>query len=309
MTKEQIISLVSSHITDALSGMTKEYPKLDFKTAWYNLKDEVETNEFIKDSSAIANTPGLDGFIVIGFDDNQNTFSPAAFSDSQLKDTNELDGMIIRRVDRNYSLAVYDEIILGHMVSIIHIPPSFDKPHVIKNYTTKKGNSQQHRVFIRRGTTTQLATKYDLDFIAYDRKNLIPEYSLFVSCSKSSMSVNHGHSQNVDLDIGLVIENSGLRPVAITEMVLTFFYLKYTISFISKVNREEKTGNNLIAVSNIIVQSATIQKLTSLWFTSTEKKTNSEFLAYSPEFSSFEAIEASIKLNTGKTIDTKVQII
>lgn len=40
---------------------------MDFKTKWYDLTNETEINEFVKDTSAIANTPGLHGFIVIGY--------------------------------------------------------------------------------------------------------------------------------------------------------------------------------------------------------------------------------------------------
>jgi hypothetical protein len=84
MTRLQIIDLVTSQITDSLSGMNKEHPKLDFKSTWYDLKNEAQINEFIKDNSAIANTPGLDGFIVIGYDDAGRSFTQAAFADSGL---------------------------------------------------------------------------------------------------------------------------------------------------------------------------------------------------------------------------------
>lgn len=308
MTRTEIISLVEGHLTDALAGMEKEYPKMDFKSKWYDLKNETEINEFIKDTSAIANTPGLDGFIVIGYDDTAKNFQEAVFTNSQLKDTSVLDGIIVRRVDRNYAVAVYDENILGHNLSILHIPPSFDKPHVVKNYTSKAGQQQPHRVFIRRGTTTQLATKYDLDFIAYDRKNLLPEYSLFISTSTTSMSVGHSSSQKIDLDMGIVIENNGRRPVAIVEIIMNLVYAGQMFSFISSANIEEKY-NNLIAVSNIIIPPGTIKNLPALKFISSDAITSSEFLKFRDDFYSVLSVEAQLKLNTGHFITTTVQMI
>lgn len=308
MTKAEIKSLVESNITDAIAGMAKEYPKMDFKAKWYDLKNETDINEFLKDTSAIANTPGLDGFIVIGFNDSAKNFPGAIFTDSQLKDTSEIDGIIVRRVDRNFNVAVYDEIILGHKISILHIPPSFDKPHVIKNYTSKSGVQQQHRVFVRRGTTTQIATKYDLDFIAYDRKNLLPEYSLFISTSKASMSVGHSSSQKIDLDIGIVIENNGRRPVAIVEVIMKLFYAERAFSFVSTTNVEER-HNNLIAVSNIIIPSGTIRNLPVLKFSSTDTKTTSEYNAFRDSLNSVQSIETQMRLNTGHIITTTVQMV
>ena len=66
-------------------------------------------------------------------------------------------------------------------MSILHIPPSFDKPHLIKNYKNEKGREEQHRIFVRHGSTTRLANKYDIDFMNYDKKNLVPEYRINLS--------------------------------------------------------------------------------------------------------------------------------
>jgi hypothetical protein len=309
MTETEIKNLIDGYIGNALAGMNKENPKLDFKSKWYDLKQETEINEFIKDSSAIANTPGLDGFIVIGFDDRSRNFNDSVFSDSKLKDSNELTGIIIKRVDRNFDIACYDVKIGGHKITILHIPPSFDKPHVIRNYTSKSGKSEEHRVFVRTGTTTRIATKYDLDFIAYDRKNHIPEYSLFVSTSLASMYPMHTGTKNVDLNIGLIIENNGLRPVAISQIVLTFYYESKSISFVSVTNKEEPYNNN-IKVSNIIIQPASIKNCSALVFTKQDGgMTDTEFKEYQALYPSFQSLSVRIKLNNEKIMETKVQLL
>jgi hypothetical protein len=308
MTEFEIINIVKGYISDSLAGLSKENPKLDFKAKWYDLKQEEAINEFIKDSSSIANTPGLDGFIVIGFDDGSNTFMDSVFSDSNLKDSNELVGMLIKKVDRNYHLASYDIMIDGHKLSVLHIPPSFDKPHVIKNYRYKSGKIEEHRVFIRNGTSTRIATKYDLDFIAYDRKNNIPEYALYVSTSKISISPRLSTTHDVDLNIGLIIENNGLRPVAITEIILTFYYSDSTLSYISRTNKEEIL-NTIISVSNLIIQPALIRNFSGLVFSCQQKMTETEFNQYAKKYNEFDSLAAKIKLNNGKIIETKIQII
>ena len=85
MTEAQLIPITESYIIQSEEGLEKENLKFDFKKKWYNLKDEGEINEFIKDTSAIANTVGLDGFIIIGFDDAEKEFQIQNFQTVALK--------------------------------------------------------------------------------------------------------------------------------------------------------------------------------------------------------------------------------
>lgn len=292
---------------DAQAGLSKENPKLDFKSKWYNLNDDGDINEFLKDTSAIANTPGLDGFVVIGYDERSNLFSEAHFTQSNLRDSNELVGLLIKRVDRAYSLTSFDLEIDGHKLSVLHIPPSFDKPHVIKNYQKKNKPAIEHRVFIRNGTTTRVATKYDLDFMAYDRKNISPEYALFVSTSKQSIVPGHNSDQGISLSAGIVIENNGLRPVAIKELMLTFYYPNKVITYLARDNKEERFNSN-ISVSNLIIHPFEIKSFTALTFISKKKFTNTEFTEFMKSYNSFVAMKATIILNNQRRLETNVEI-
>lgn len=308
MNESQIKNIIEGYIDNALSGMDKENPKLDFKSKWYDLKKVEDINEFLKDSSAIANTPGLDGFIVIGFDDRKKIFCSAKFSDSNLNDSNELNGMLIRKLDRNFLLANYDIEINGNKLSVLHIPPSFDKPHVIRSYQPKNGNIELHRVFIKNGSSTRIANKYDLDFIAYDRKNHMPEYSLFLSTTKSSIHPKQPSGSTLELNVGLVIENNGYRPVAIAQIILTFYYKDYNLDFISKTNKEEKLNEHILA-SNLIIQQNEIKNFSGLMFRGESKKPDYDNNAFLKTYHEFNMIQAAVSLNNGKKLHTVVEIV
>lgn len=214
-----IQNIIFSYIEQALAGLSKENPKLDFKRKWPNLKGKPGLNEFLKDTSAMANTVGLDGFLIFGYDEKAKEFYDTSFVDSGFKDTNEITGLINRCIDRAFILNIEDFIYNNHKLSLIHIPPSFDKPHSIRNYQTfdKDGNIKKeelHRIFVRKGTTISEATKYDLDFIYYDRKNITPDYRLFISMTTAFTGfkrIDGYESFNGDI----IIENAGLRPVLI----------------------------------------------------------------------------------------------
>ncbi|MBK9333814.1 MAG: hypothetical protein IPM96_15750 [Ignavibacteria bacterium] len=79
MSEIEIIKLVRANIYQAIDGMSKENNKFDFKKLWYNLKDDLDLNEFLKDVSSIVNTPGPDGYIVIGFDDKSKKYKQSVF--------------------------------------------------------------------------------------------------------------------------------------------------------------------------------------------------------------------------------------
>ncbi|MGN6421454.1 MAG: RNA-binding domain-containing protein, partial [Pseudobacter sp.] len=100
MTQQEIELYISSMINQSLAGQDIEHPKLEFKSQWYDLKDEKTKASFIKDTTAMANTVGLDGFIVIGYDESKQQFMPVQFSDCGFQDTSELPDKINTQVDR-----------------------------------------------------------------------------------------------------------------------------------------------------------------------------------------------------------------
>ncbi len=49
------------------TGSQVEDSKIEIKREWYNLgeKDKKTTSEFLKDITSLANTPGVNGFLII----------------------------------------------------------------------------------------------------------------------------------------------------------------------------------------------------------------------------------------------------
>jgi hypothetical protein len=236
MQRSEIEKIVKSYIEQELSGQEIENPKCDFKAKWYDLKTPKDINEFLKDTSAITNTFGPDGLSIIGYDSRQKIFSPAYFSDSNLRDTTQLSDIINKRVDRLFDIAVYDLSVNENKLSVLHIPPSIDKSHVIRSYHTfDKSNNvreEQHKIFVRKNTSTYPASKNDIELMFYDRKNIIPDYKTVCSYHVDTLHLNASSHHNgkereilgVKGGMNLIFENLGKRPVAIIEIQISFTF-------------------------------------------------------------------------------------
>jgi hypothetical protein len=175
----------------------------------------------------MANTVGLDGFIVIGYDDRDRTFHPVTFTDSQLRDTSELPGVIIRHVDRAFDMHYYPITVKSHTLNVLHFPPSLDKPHVIRLHRTwsKDGVMRQEpqRVYHRIGSRTVEADKYAIDLMYYDRKNVEPEYKVYGTIAQSTIKfsnimdyrISNNRSIGAQLALHIGFENVGKRTIAV----------------------------------------------------------------------------------------------
>ncbi|MES2454792.1 MAG: RNA-binding domain-containing protein [Bacteroidota bacterium] len=146
--QHQIITQAASYINQSIAGLEVKNAKIDFKASWYNLTQPPGINEFIKDTGAIANSFGPDGMIIIGFDDKKKELSHATFAESGLRDSSQLPHLINKRVDRLFYFSLIETEILGFKISILHIPPSFDKPHVTRNYQTFDKQTSPRKIFI-----------------------------------------------------------------------------------------------------------------------------------------------------------------
>ncbi len=228
MTEDQIKQIVNSYIKQSIEGLEKENPKLDFKRNWYDLKTTSGINEFLKDTSAIANSFGLDGYIIIGYDEKDKSFRDTFFSECGLRDSSDLMNLIIKKVDSLFHINYYDIQIDNHSLSVLHIPPSIDKPHVIKLYQTlnKDGTlrDEQNRVFVRKISGTFPASKHDLELMYYDRKNVIPEYKIYSNYHINSVAFNVDSKSRIILTFHLTLENVGRRPVAINSIRLKIHF-------------------------------------------------------------------------------------
>src|ERR1700752_1194056 len=142
MDKDLLLQQARSYIDLSMGGLESENRKIEFKERWYDLTDLSGINEFLKDASAMANTFGPDGMIIVGYNDKTKSQTSATFKDSRLPDTSRIIDLINKRVDRLFEVDIIEIEINGIPTSIIHIPPSIDKPHVIRNYQTKDSKGE-----------------------------------------------------------------------------------------------------------------------------------------------------------------------
>ena len=136
MSLEEITAIIRTLIQQSIAGQEIESPKIDFKESWYDLHSLKGINEFMKDTSSIANTFGPDGFIIIGYNEKKKVFKEIKFSDSRLRDTSEIHPLLSKHLNDAFDLTLYSIEIESHGIHVLHIPPSLNKPHVIKNYQT-----------------------------------------------------------------------------------------------------------------------------------------------------------------------------
>ena len=302
------------HLIDlSVEGHEIENPKVDFKREWYNLIDRKGKSEFLKDVTAIANTVGLDGYIIIGFDEKVKSFYDAKFSDSGLKDNVEINGIISKNVDGLLTVNHYDIKLDKHSLSIIHIPPSYHKPHVIRNYINKKGNEYNHSIFIRRNSGVGSAAKSDIDLMYYDRQNQLPEYSFEISSHIGAYNFHRLPNDYLGVSANLTIENTGSRPLSIHEIELMLKGQKFnngtSITFTSEKNILEKSGRQLVKVNNLLINSNAVTRYTHLYFLTNLVVSEAEILAMDHNKIFITELKATVKLSSGHEFSKWVRII
>lgn len=225
---EEVLRQAHSYISQSIGGLEVENSKIDFKAIWYDLTEPKGINEFVKDTSAIANSFGPDGMLIFGYDDKKRQLYNCTFKESGLKDSSQLPDLINKRVDRLFHFNLIEGEVLGYNISIIHIPPSMDKPHVIRNYKTfdkttlEIKSNEDHKIFIRRGSSTYPASKSDLELMYYDRKNIQSDYEILATSPRDSFSfmlIGMTNDQYfIRAKMNIIMENVGRRPVSICKI-------------------------------------------------------------------------------------------
>ncbi|WP_457618175.1 AlbA family DNA-binding domain-containing protein [Lutibacter sp.] len=206
-----------------------EEDKLELKSEWYKFDSSTNKNivisEFLKDIVSIANTPGLDGYLIIGINEKNGDIKNSPFSESGLKDITYLKNIIVKNVDRPIDFEYKDYRILyenqEYIIGLFIIPPSLDKPHVIRHYVSKNGYERENYIPIRKTTRVFPATRSDIDFMYYDRKNIEPEYALELKTYNPKIDFNSfssGSSLTAKLQVCFL--NFGRKPIAIVNSEL-----------------------------------------------------------------------------------------
>ena len=218
-------------ISKIREGIDIENPKIEIKREWYKLKGQDRDasskaeNEFLKDLVALANTPGMNGFLIIGIS-SDGIVNDSPFSNSGLRDQSDLYNLVVKRVDEPVYFELqqvpYNDNDNVKVITVIKVPPSLSKPHVIRRYVTSRGNEIQNFIPIRKGTSINSANKYDLEYMTYDRKNIEqPEYALDIMVYEPKLAFNMSGNK-IDVHFQIVFINYGRKPIGITggELIL-----------------------------------------------------------------------------------------
>lgn len=210
-------SKIKQFIDQSLQGLEPENPKIDFKRRWYNLTNKFSISEFLRDTTAIINTNGFDGFIVIGYDSKDKSFHHSKFSDCGLMDTSHMQNLIIKNCSDIFTLNSYDLIIDSNPISVIHLPQYLNKPVLLRRFVKeiKSGIKEEfQRIFVRKNTRTDYANKNDIDMMYFERSYIKPTYECEISLINFSIGRSNQRVNSKIVTYGsleLAIENLGVR--------------------------------------------------------------------------------------------------
>ncbi len=203
-----------------------ETNKFEFKRQWYNLKDVKEKSEFFRDSTAVINSyGGDDGFIVIGIDDKTKELFDTKIEDSGFKDQSSIRDIVDTNIDKPFRFDVDYVEVNGKRLSVVHLFPSTDKPHVILKYQDKNGKEFSNEIFLRSGSGKVVASKGDLDRMYIERNTILVDRMAEVSINLNKFTVAGSTYQGESvhsIERLVTIENRGIRILPIYRIMLRF---------------------------------------------------------------------------------------
>lgn len=230
-TEEQLKQFVEDLHLKAKAGLKPEGVKTELKGSWYNLDKSQTGNEykinvskFLKAITALANTYGLTGYLVIGIDETNGVITDSPFVKSGLKDKSDLYGLIVKNVDKPIRYENH-EIVTSidgteKIITVITVPPSLDKPHVIAVHTAKSGQEVTNFIPVKKDTGTFAASRTDIDLMYYDNQNIVPEYAINLRTYRgSSIDIKH-QGASIGIDMPVIFENFGRKPIILIDCEL-----------------------------------------------------------------------------------------
>lgn len=155
MTDKMLLSIISR----VREGISVETSGLDIKREWWKLDKPSGEEEFVKDLTAMANAQTGDSYIVVGLGENGdlvNSPIPGDEADVQSKHKDKIEPRVRLMID--------EFKVEGKTISVITIPHSKERPHVIKQY-----KDWHNWIPIRFGSSTLTASRSDLDEMYQER--------------------------------------------------------------------------------------------------------------------------------------------
>jgi hypothetical protein len=204
-----------------------ENPNTEIKREWYDLEKgkpdyKFNLSAFISEITAIVNNRGpWDGFMIIGLDKNGVAFN-APLTNCGLKDESQLYNLIVSAVENPYPIALFtvtlEEAGVRKHISVIKIPRSIKKPHVMDAYVTAKYTYKSY-IPVKIGGSVRQAKATDIQAMVFDNQQSIPEYALDIK--QVFQFDTHPGAGFVSLTFPVVLENYGRKPIIITHGIFT----------------------------------------------------------------------------------------
>jgi len=214
---EEVKEIIEYSIQKCINGHPVERPNLEFKSIWPNLKSKNEDYyKFVRNLCSIANSVSDKfGIIIFGFNEKTREFVDTSFRDTGLRDTSELQKLITKNITEPFPIEIDTIDIEENTLSVIIIPKSYAKPHVMGEYKTFKNekinNGYKNYIPVRKETNINTANKYDLDLMYYDRKNMVFDKKTILT----PLSVSIENIFGLDLlKVLVTVENIGIRYIA-----------------------------------------------------------------------------------------------
>jgi hypothetical protein len=230
---------VRTRVLQLINGQTLEQNKFEVKRQWYDLSWKVKREngkeirnkdyyEFLKDCTSIVNSyGGEDGFIIIGIDGL--TLMGTSITDSGLDDPSKIKDIIIANVDKPFPIDIDYLTVNGKSISIIYLPPSTDKPHLINEYYQPSGSKQECVIFYRNGTGSHVAKKGNIDLMYWERGNIILEKKLECHIPRHTLEFKYLEEINkLIFSAYMVFESLGTRDIMLHDLIATFHFNKTT---------------------------------------------------------------------------------
>lgn len=193
------------------SGAQFENPTIELKREFWDLSKDEGKNEYAKDLTVMANSQYGGGNIIVGIDGKTGDLHQTTLP----LDAAKLADIINRKVLEPFTVEFKELLVDGKNIIVIHIPRSYNKPHMLREYKTR-----QMFIPMRKGTRTVSADKYDLDLMYTERdKDVIPPYRLEPFLGKEKLIISPSTTTimgHFSLNCSINIINTGSRINLIT---------------------------------------------------------------------------------------------
>lgn len=149
MDEKTLISLIEK----VRNGFSVERTNIELKRRWWDLQKIPDTEEFYKDICAMANTQGGDSYILLGVDESGKLYNAPIPDDEANIQSKHKDA-----IEPRIKIILNEFQVEGKTISVITIPHSANRPHVIKKHVEVR-----NWIPVRFGSAILSASRSDLD--------------------------------------------------------------------------------------------------------------------------------------------------